>query len=356
MYKAWFKYGRIREFAGLSLGGVTPQIRYQMTMDGKARWGVDGRIPQPEDPGDHQEPINPGQVASPEIAEIMTFQNGSPVWSVKLWAAHKTRLDAGLSVSPPHYPHSSEDLQSAWSAFAGEFQGNANVSWAVWSSISPWVESKLFYWGGRDVTTVDYNVPILEAGPASSFGIGCKQKTLNQADLLDRYATHMVQQQQRNRDGLERDGGGMFDMVVSFSGVEHDGLGRYGDPIHPSGDLAALREIFLSLKHGGLLFLAVPIASEDIVHKHNHRIYGPRRLPMLARGFQVLGWVWDGEVVKDHSALKNSTLYETPKLSTDGKQTQLRGDQAHGKSWRYMKIEHHQPVLVLQRPPGPEGP
>jgi len=28
----------------------------------------------------------------------------------------------------------------------------------------------------------------------------------------------------------------LFDMVFSFSSIEHDGLGRYGDPLNPNGD------------------------------------------------------------------------------------------------------------------------
>lgn len=32
-----------------------------------------------------------------------------------------------------------------------------------------------------------------------------------------------------------------FDAIVSFSGLEHDGLGRYGDPLNPYGDLSAMR-------------------------------------------------------------------------------------------------------------------
>ena len=41
-----------------------------------------------------------------------------------------------------------------------------------------------------------------------------------------------------------------FDAIVSFSGLEHDGLGRYGDPVNPYGDFSAMREIWLCLKPG----------------------------------------------------------------------------------------------------------
>ena len=34
----------------------------------------------------------------------------------------------------------------------------------------------------------------------------------------------------------------LFDVVLSFSSIEHDGLGRYCDPINPDGDRAAMEE------------------------------------------------------------------------------------------------------------------
>jgi hypothetical protein len=37
--------------------------------------------------------------------------------------------------------------------------------------------------------------------------------------------------------------------------VEHDGLGRYGDPINPFGDLESIARARCLLKHGGILFL-----------------------------------------------------------------------------------------------------
>ena len=48
-----------------------------------------------------------------------------------------------------------------------------------------------------------------------------------------------------------------------FSGVEHDGMGRYRDPMNPDGDLAAVREMALCLRPGGVLLLAVPTCARD---------------------------------------------------------------------------------------------
>ena len=40
---------------------------------------------------------------------------------------------------------------------------------------------------------------------------------------------------------------------------DHDGLGRYGDPINPDGDLVAMDTVRNVVKEGGVLFLTVPI-------------------------------------------------------------------------------------------------
>lgn len=104
--------------------------------------------------------------------------------------------------------------------------------------------------------------------------------------------------------------------IYSF---DHDGLGRYGDPINPSGDLVAMDTVRHVVKEGGLLFLTVPIgtkhtsehiimhdniimlvpcvcAGPDVVVWNLHRRYGALRLPLLLRGWEqveAIGWEED---------------------------------------------------------------
>lgn len=79
----------------------------------------------------------------------------------------------------------------------------------------------------------------------------------------------------------------VFDAAVSISSFEHDGLGRYGDPLNPNGDLEAMKKTRKILKTGGLLFLAVPVAKDKLVW-NAHREYGRIRLPLLLKGWKVL--------------------------------------------------------------------
>ena len=87
------------------------------------------------------------------------------------------------------------------------------------------------------------------------------------------------------------------DVVVSYSSVEHDGLGRYSDPLNPMGDMHAVMELYDMTKPGGVLLLAVPSFHEDFVFFVSARGYGPIRLPMLATQdrWQYLGTVSGGE-------------------------------------------------------------
>ncbi len=64
--------------------------------------------------------------------------------------------------------------------------------------------------------------------------------------------------------------------IVSLScmhTVEHIGLGRYGDPLDPDGDVKAMRELARVLARGGDLLLVVPVGRPRLLF-NAHRIYG----------------------------------------------------------------------------------
>ena len=83
---------------------------------------------------------------------------------------------------------------------------------------------------------------------------------------------------------------GRFDVIVSYSAVQHDGLGRYGDALDPYGDVMAVAEMYTLLRPGGRLILAVPIGN-DCLSFNTHRVYGRRRLGLL-----IFPWVVDRAV------------------------------------------------------------
>jgi hypothetical protein len=54
--------------------------------------------------------------------------------------------------------------------------------------------------------------------------------------------------------------------------IEHIGLGRYGDPLDPDGDLKAIRELIRVLAPGGDLLIVTPVGRPRVVF-NAHRIY-----------------------------------------------------------------------------------
>ena len=54
--------------------------------------------------------------------------------------------------------------------------------------------------------------------------------------------------------------------------IEHIGLGRYGDPLDPKGDLKAISELLRVLAKGGDLLFVVPIGKPKVMF-NAHRIY-----------------------------------------------------------------------------------
>lgn len=55
--------------------------------------------------------------------------------------------------------------------------------------------------------------------------------------------------------------------------VEHVGLGRYGDPLDPNGDLKAIAELKRVLMPGGILLFVVPVGGSSKIMFNAHRIY-----------------------------------------------------------------------------------
>lgn len=78
-----------------------------------------------------------------------------------------------------------------------------------------------------------------------------------------------------------------FDVILSISSIEHDGLGRYGDPINPNSDLEFMTTARALLKEGGHMILAVPVGHDALVW-NAHRKYGKCRLPLLLKEWNLI--------------------------------------------------------------------
>lgn len=84
----------------------------------------------------------------------------------------------------------------------------------ILGSETPWAEAYFIAAGAATVTTVDYRDPSYRHPKLRFLHI----------DELSK--------------GTES-----FDVAVSYSSFEHDGLGRYGDPLHPNADLIRMQQV-----------------------------------------------------------------------------------------------------------------
>lgn len=177
-------------------------------------------------------------------------------WSTEMERLLLAAAEAGKDISPTAYPHAARYLRDALARYPVRAK-----SVLVGGSITPWVEATLAVAGAGSIQTSDYQERIVDSNITRFIHVGSIEE-------------------------------GSFDAVVSYSSIEHDGLGRYCDPVNPNGDLAAMAEFHHWLKPGGHLFLGVPIGPGEpyrIFGGNRHRIYGSQRFfQNLTRGFELL--------------------------------------------------------------------
>lgn len=131
----------------------------------------------------------------------------------------------------------------------------------------PWVEAIGLELGARPITTVDHARKRYQQ-------MLTDLKWIQLNTFLDELFTKWS-----SNTSLPR-----FSNAVSFSYIEHLGLGRYGENLSPDADLHALRLLGCLLEPGGLLFLGLqtsPRLNESYIEFNFHRVYGEQRLALL---------------------------------------------------------------------------
>jgi hypothetical protein len=82
--------------------------------------------------------------------------------------------------------------------------------------------------------------------------------------------------------------------------VEHVGLGRYGDPLDPDGDLEAMAELQRVVAPGGSLLFVVPVG-RPVVRFNAHRIYSYRQVIDAFDKLDLQEWA----LVPDHGEVQS---------------------------------------------------
>jgi len=281
----------------------------------------------------HFHPTNPNMKQLGEfIFEHMNYtDDGRPEWTVEIWDNLLKNLNEGMDGGPPAYRNSGKSIANGMDWSLKNMAGCGTHSlcqMSVFSAISPWAEAIMFWVASRlnrsniRITSVDFNPCVLVDIPSDA--IAECQATL---DLVENPQS--------------------FDLIVSYSGIEHDGLGRYGDPINPNGDISALREMWLLTKPSGILLLAIPRAGLKFQPKTNiaiwgngkikilsNREYGAERYMRLLVGWDLEGFVLaGGNVVERHAG--------ESKMTTIARMLQC--------SYNNKNNKENQPLLILRK-------
>jgi hypothetical protein len=168
----------------------------------------------------------------------------------------QSRTSGGaVKYTGPSYPQTDPFVHAALERFG------VGRKILVIGSVDPWYEAMSLAYNCAACTVVEYG-----------------KRTCGDARLE-------YLQQEQFQEALQQ--GRRWDVVLSISSIEHDGLGRYGDPLNPTADLEHMKQARAFLTEDGVYILAVPIGKDKVVW-NAHRIYGKLRLPLLLQGWNVV--------------------------------------------------------------------
>ncbi len=144
-----------------------------------------------------------------------------------------------------------------WAALSAQRARVVGREVGVLGSQKPLVEGVLLELGAAHVHTVEYNRLTIRDARVTTYRGGAFPAAL----------------------------AGRLSLVVAADALQHDGLGRYGDPVCADADLVAMDAL---RRVTPVLVLSIPTsADEDALVWNAHRVYGPVRLPLLLEGWRV---------------------------------------------------------------------
>ena len=103
-----------------------------------------------------------------------------------------------------------------------------------------WIEAILLDMGANKITILEYN-DIVSEHP--------KLFPIKPKDFTQKYLNGTLEQ---------------FDAMVTFSSIEHSGLGTYGDSINPWGDLITMARAWCTLKPKAKALVGVPYGPDVV--------------------------------------------------------------------------------------------
>eukprot|EP00095_Tigriopus_kingsejongensis_P005113 maker-scaffold161_size295871-snap-gene-1.34 protein:Tk05113 transcript:maker-scaffold161_size295871-snap-gene-1.34-mRNA-1 annotation:"hypothetical protein GUITHDRAFT_82324" len=144
----------------------------------------------------------------------------------------------------------------------------------VIGSQHPWIEAILLEFGAKEVTTLEY-VKIVSEVP--------QIKVMTPTEMAKAYLDGELAQ---------------FDAVVSFSSIEHSGLGRYGDGLNPFADLITMARTWCVTKEGGRALIGVPTGPDQVLF-NAAKVYGPLQYSHLFANWKQIQSEVDDSMYRD---------------------------------------------------------
>ncbi len=137
----------------------------------------------------------------------------------------------------------------------------------VVGSMNPWLEAICLAAGAKHVTTLEYG-EIISLHPQVS--------TIIPSDFRKMYLNGTLPR---------------YDMVVTYSSLEHSGLGRYGDALNPWADIVSLARVWCVAKENAKLVIGVgPLVEKDVVLFNKGREYSKLRYSFLVSNWKMVDW------------------------------------------------------------------
>ena len=154
-------------------------------------------------------------------------------------------------------------------------------SMIVLGTVEPWLEAIALDAGAAKVITLEYT-----------------RKEYEQKDILLWLHTYDYLNYLIKNNKIEE-----YDNAASFSSIEHSGLGRYGDPLDPNGDIKTVKQVHCMIKPGGIFFLGLPASNDNssYIEFNAHRVYGAKRLNKLFVGWDLIEQNHDSKISLEHS-------------------------------------------------------
>mgnify|MGYP001552382912 CR=1 FL=1 len=99
---------------------------------------------------------------------------------------------------------------------------------------------------------------------------------------------------------------GSIESISCMHTIEHIGMGRYGDPIDPEGDLKAIKELQRVTRKGGSILFVIPIGKPRIMW-NAHRIYSYKQVMSYFTGFDMEDFYLIPDNAAETSPVENAT-------------------------------------------------